>query len=69
MVLAMIWDAQFGKIAPLDAEGLLAAHFEALFGAPFETVLNMTADQKPSRAGRATIVVALIAIAAAAVAV
>ena len=32
MLLALIWDANFSKIAPLDVAALLAAHFEALFG-------------------------------------
>ena len=33
LVFALVWDAMFAKIAPLDVEGLLAAHQEALFGA------------------------------------
>jgi hypothetical protein len=33
LLFALTWDAQFGRFAPLDVPGLLAAHFEALFGA------------------------------------
>jgi AcrR family transcriptional regulator len=32
MVLALVWDAIFAKIAPLDVEALFAAHREAMFG-------------------------------------
>lgn len=34
MIMALAWDAMFSKIAPLDVESLMQAHFEALFGAP-----------------------------------
>ena len=34
LLFALLWDANFSRFAPLDAEGLLAAHFEALFGEP-----------------------------------
>jgi len=33
MLVALVWDAQFAKFAPLDISDLLDAHFEALFGA------------------------------------
>jgi AcrR family transcriptional regulator len=32
MLVALVWDSQFAKFAPLDISGLLDAHFEALFG-------------------------------------
>jgi AcrR family transcriptional regulator len=32
MLFALVWDAAFSKFAPLDVEGLLGAHREALFG-------------------------------------
>ena len=32
MMLTLVWDATFSKVAPLDVEALLAAHGEAMFG-------------------------------------
>ena len=32
MLMALVWDSMFSGIAELDVEGLLRAHFEALFG-------------------------------------
>lgn len=32
MLMALVWDTMFSGIAELDVEGLLKAHYEALFG-------------------------------------
>ena len=39
-VMALIWDANFSSFAPLDVDALLAAHFEAMFGAPLSEETN-----------------------------
>ncbi len=40
LVMALIWDANFSSFAPLDVDALLAAHFEAMFGAPLSEETN-----------------------------
>ena len=57
------------KDRPSRRRGPARRPFRGAVRRALRDVLNMTADQKPSRAGRAAIVVALIALAAAALAV
>jgi AcrR family transcriptional regulator len=47
MLLALVWDTQFGKFAPLDVQGLLSAHLEALFGSPPESPPAVARSSRP----------------------
>jgi hypothetical protein len=46
LVVAVLWDGLFEKVAPLDVEGLLAAHLRLLTRGPKSLALVMCVAQE-----------------------